>query len=380
MGAEYNSLKTGLDRMVIDIKNYLSSIQASVKSVDKENLTIINELRKFRTEINQYLDKRGKELLTEIDQNKRKSMTLLIKLEANCQDMELATEKLRLELQAQDNNCNQLFVFGTRALKELANLRSGLGDIREESSIPRFKFSRDHASEQLLVSSTAFGTVDQLVQHRPNETGKLVVTKTNKMVSQKEDEAVFETFHHRSGKEFQCFYQAGERMHFDDWGSKAWQPFPMRWYNEGLLVTTTKPKDDSQTGNSVEQGAGASSQGQSSKSQGRSRRDGADDRAGFLMHPTRGRIPTYILYKKHNVHMYFDKETDLWVRMPIAWELHHNMLKSLVDQVNESIPTWSDRHDILSLLRACNYDPDECISIYINLQKDQWMKGPKTAE
>lgn len=37
--------------------------------------------------------------------------------------------------------------------------------------------------------------------------------------------------------------------------------------------------------------------------------------------------------KKHNVHMYFDKDTGSWVRMPIGWELHHNMVKSLVDQV-----------------------------------------------
>ncbi|WAR26994.1 hypothetical protein MAR_012698, partial [Mya arenaria] len=160
--------------------------------------------------------------------------------------------------------------------------------------------------------------------------------------------------------------------------SEAWQPFPKRWYNEGLLVTTTKPKDDSQTqtGNSEGQGAGASSQGQISKLQGRSRGGGADDREGFLIHPTRGRITTYIFYvpiyfrKKHNVHMYFDKDTGSWMRIPIVWELHHSMVKSLVDQVNESVPTWSDRNDILSLLRACDYDPDECISIYLNLQKD----------
>ena len=37
--------------------------------------------------------------------------------------------------------------------------------------------------------------------------------------------------------------------------------------------------------------------------------------------------------KKHNVHMYFDKDTGTWVRLPIGWELHHPMVKALVDQV-----------------------------------------------
>ena len=53
---------------------------------------------------------------------------------------------------------------------------------------------------------------------------------------------------------------------------------------------------------SNEQGAGASSQGQSSRSQGRgqgqkgSSSGGGDDREGFLIHPTKGRVPTYIFY------------------------------------------------------------------------------------
>lgn len=201
----------------------------------------------------------------------------------------------------------------------------------------------------------------------------------------KDDDIVFETFYHRSGKEFQCIYQSGMRFYLDDWGSKEWQPFPKRWYNEGLLVTNTILKDENaeQQGRN-EQAAGASGQGQSSRSQGRSQGQGqgggGDDREGFLMHPTKGRVPTYIFYKKHNVHMYFDRDTGSWVRMPIGWELHHDMVKSLVDQVDEAVPTWGDRHDILALLRACNYDPDECISIYLHLERDEWMKGPKTSK
>lgn len=204
--------------------------------------------------------------------------------------------------------------------------------------------------------------------------------------TQKEDDLVFETFYHRSGKEFQCIYQSGMRFYLDDWGSKEWQPFPKRWYNEGLLVTNTILKDDGNVATS-EAGASGSNQGQGqSRSQGSSRQPGqggsnsSDDREGFIMHPSRGRIPTYIFYKKHNVHMYFDKETGTWVRLPIGWELHHPMVKALVDQVEEAVPHWGDRHDILSLLRACNYDPDECISIYMHLQGDEWMKVARTSK
>ncbi|XP_052780316.1 uncharacterized protein LOC128217305 [Mya arenaria] len=147
--------------MTIDIDSLSHDIQARMKFVDEERLTNINELRKFRNEINQYLDKREKELLEEIEQKKLKSQNLLIELNSNCQDIKAATEKLKAELQAQEVNNNQLFISGTRAIKELVDLQSALGDIRGKNRVPYFKFSRDPATEQMLASCTAIGRVDQ---------------------------------------------------------------------------------------------------------------------------------------------------------------------------------------------------------------------------
>ena len=68
------------------------------------------------------------------------------------------------------------------------------------------------------------------------------------------------------------------------------------------------------------------------------------------------------------------------MRMPIGWEMHHDMVGKLVDQVEEAFPNWGDRHDILALLRACNYDPDECITTFLHLEGDRkywqwWIQG-----
>ncbi|XP_052780807.1 transcription intermediary factor 1-alpha-like isoform X2 [Mya arenaria] len=161
-GAEYKSLKTGIVQMVSDIANFISFIQSSLKSVDEESLTNINDLRKFRHEINQLLDKREKQLLEEINQKKKKSEMLLNEMKANCQDLKNATEKLKAYLQAQEVNNNQLFISGTRAFKELVGLQSSLKDIRGRRKVPHSKFSRDTAIEQLLSSNTAIGRVDQV--------------------------------------------------------------------------------------------------------------------------------------------------------------------------------------------------------------------------
>ncbi|XP_052780507.1 E3 ubiquitin-protein ligase TRIM33-like [Mya arenaria] len=161
-GAEYNSLKAGMVQMVNDIGTLSNDIHTGMKSVNDENITNINELRKFRNEINQYLDKREKELLNEIEQKKRKSQSLLKELDSICQDIKAATEKLKAELKAQEVNNNQLFISGTKAVKELVGLQSALKDTREKTRVPYIKFSRDPTTEQLLSSSTAIGIVDQV--------------------------------------------------------------------------------------------------------------------------------------------------------------------------------------------------------------------------
>ncbi|XP_052676427.1 uncharacterized protein LOC128157825 [Crassostrea angulata] len=194
------------------------------------------------------------------------------------------------------------------------------------------------------------------------------------------EDIIFETFYHKSGKEFQCMYLDGMRFYLDDWGSKEWQPFPKRWYNEGLLNTNSVVKKQENENRRRQQQQQQSSSGavksiwlpQAQSSSGQ------DDREGVLNHPKRGRIPTYIFQRKHNVHCFYDHTQGQWMRLSIGWELHHEMVGKLVDQVEEALPTWGDRQDILALLRQCNYDPDLCISTYRYLEGDAWLKSPKT--
>ncbi|XP_052780805.1 uncharacterized protein LOC128217597 [Mya arenaria] len=161
-GLEYNGLKAGLVHMVNDIGNLSDNIQASMKYTDEESFTNINALRKFRNDINQYMDKREQELLEEIEQKKQKSQSLLSELKSNCQDILAATEKLKAELQDKEVNSNQLFISGTSAIKELVGFQSALKDIRGKKSVSYFKFTRDPVTEQLLASCTAIGRVDQV--------------------------------------------------------------------------------------------------------------------------------------------------------------------------------------------------------------------------
>lgn len=58
------------------------------------------------------------------------------------------------------------------------------------------------------------------------------------------------------------------------------------------------------------------------------------------------------------------------MKMPIGYELHHDNTIKLLHQVENALPHWKDRADMLAMLRQCNYDVDECIKTYLHLEGD----------
>ncbi|XP_052778833.1 tripartite motif-containing protein 5-like [Mya arenaria] len=160
-GNEYNSLKTGLNQMIRDIGELFKNIEASMKSVKEDGFNNINELRNFRNEINQYLDQREIELLTEIDDKKIKSISLLHEQKSKCQDMKSTCDNLISNLQTQESNNIQLYISGKRASKELTSLQTTLNDVCNKTRVSRYQFRRDPSTEQLLASITAIGRVEK---------------------------------------------------------------------------------------------------------------------------------------------------------------------------------------------------------------------------
>ncbi|XP_059172548.1 uncharacterized protein LOC131953399 isoform X2 [Physella acuta] len=178
-----------------------------------------------------------------------------------------------------------------------------------------------------------------------------------------DDDVTFEVFtHHSTGREYVCANRGGKRYYLDDWHSHDWQHFPEKWYQEGTL----RPMDD------------IAPNTQSSHREQNHNDD--DDRLGSLKHPKRGKIQTYLMEQRQYIHFFFDKETGKWLRLPIGWELHHDLVKQMVDHIEEALPDWKDRADILALLRACNYSPDECIGTYLLLEGDNWLLPQRTSK
>lgn len=177
----------------------------------------------------------------------------------------------------------------------------------------------------------------------------------------------FETFYHMNGREFNVIYQDGKR-HMIDVTTGHLSPFPTNLYKKGLLVTTdlnNQQRDSNGT---------ASTNGISLNVE----EPMANDREGVIELPNKSRIETLMIEKRINVNHYFDKRQGIMVCLPLAWELHSPVVKSLMEPIEEALPDWQDKYDMLATLRACNYDPGQCIDTYLTVG-ETGISHPKNA-
>ncbi|XP_071488603.1 uncharacterized protein [Diadema antillarum] len=210
---------------------------------------------------------------------------------------------------------------------------------------------------------------------QPNQNPDEFLSMALQLQEMGDDDIVFETFHHNSGRTYTCIKQAGQRHYLDSWDTQNWQPFPQQWIGQGVFVRDGD--QDYGEGGADEAGGGYGEHGESSDAAVSGGLGGTnDDRAGSLQHPTRGTLLTYIFEEKRNIHCYFDDSSGMWVKMPISWEQHTDFVKPMIKQVKDQVPSWKDSYDILAALRKSNYDLDDAVMTYLTVGDTGCMDTP----
>ncbi|KAH3819388.1 hypothetical protein DPMN_121121 [Dreissena polymorpha] len=240
-----------LQKLTIDINNLTQRLrkmveqtECNVKSLQFAYDKILEKITLERQKINAALDlverrtiNEGRALVTRLQKS----------LQADVDSGKAALKRIQSLQEASDkiepHNSELSTVAFMKIKKELLTSDSIVREMASKTD-STLSFTLDTNIKKCLATMTMLGSINT----SENNTMIATTRKTDNNVK-KDNEFVLETFYHRSGKEFQCIYQSGMRFYFDDLGSKEWKPFPKRWYNEGLLVTNTIHKKDSQVGN-----------------------------------------------------------------------------------------------------------------------------------
>ncbi|WAR12596.1 hypothetical protein MAR_026776 [Mya arenaria] len=145
-----------------------SNVKEIFGEVENQSKVEIDKLRKFRAEINTYLDRREKELLDNIEKVKTEDENALTALKTDCELMKTGLEAMRTELTSGDVSVNQLYVTARRGRKELWGMYNSMKKMVDRVNARKYQFTKDADTERLLGSIMGIGTLDVAGEFRKN--------------------------------------------------------------------------------------------------------------------------------------------------------------------------------------------------------------------
>ncbi|XP_052815709.1 uncharacterized protein LOC128242556 [Mya arenaria] len=160
IGNQFKELEPSIKQTEDIFSGYISNVKELFGEIENQTKDEMDRLKKFRAEINTYLDRREKELLDNLHHVKNEDENLLKTLKNDCELTKAGLEAMRMELTSGEVSVNQRYVTARRAQKELRVIRDELWKTAGRMKARKFRFTKDADSERLLGSKTGLGTLD----------------------------------------------------------------------------------------------------------------------------------------------------------------------------------------------------------------------------
>ncbi|XP_052816148.1 uncharacterized protein LOC128242832 isoform X4 [Mya arenaria] len=159
-GREFRELEPSIKRAEDLLSRCISKVKELFDEVEQHYKDEIDRLRKFRAEINTYLDRREKELLGNIQKMKTEDESVLTELETDCELAKCGLVVTKTELTSCDVSYNQRYVTARRAQKELREIHDKMQKMAGRLKAQKYRFVKDADTEGLLESKMGLGSLD----------------------------------------------------------------------------------------------------------------------------------------------------------------------------------------------------------------------------
>ncbi|XP_052818160.1 E3 ubiquitin-protein ligase TRIM71-like [Mya arenaria] len=160
IGNEFRELEPSIKRAEDLLSGSISNVNELLDEVENQSKYEIARLRKFREELNTYLDDREKELLDNIRKVKIDDENVLNTLKTDCESAKSGLEAMRTDLSSGDISVNQRYVAARRAEKDIQNILDKNEQMTGLIKARKYRFLKNEDTERLLGSSMGLGTLD----------------------------------------------------------------------------------------------------------------------------------------------------------------------------------------------------------------------------
>jgi len=158
-GPEFQNLRTEMQDSDQLIADSLTEINTCLNVVGTLKAGEIEILKKYRTKIIKYLDRREKELQAEIQQIHDQDVALLHELQTQLKTRQSELMEMRTKLKSHKKNTSELYIAAKGVCSQLAQLQSSLQETAEKIGYRQYAISRDTRMEKMLENRAGFASV-----------------------------------------------------------------------------------------------------------------------------------------------------------------------------------------------------------------------------
>jgi len=159
-GPEYIKLNDDVKEMKILAEKRLIDIDKSMKAVEKQESDELEMLNIYRTEVIEFVEKRIKELSSQVKQIRSKDMTLLMEKHSKSQKIEAKLSSTQAKLKACEHSPCKLFTESKQTLSFVAQLQSELAGIADTTHYQHIEIRKDTNMEAVLGNKAGLATLE----------------------------------------------------------------------------------------------------------------------------------------------------------------------------------------------------------------------------
>ncbi|XP_052818953.1 E3 ubiquitin-protein ligase TRIM71-like [Mya arenaria] len=160
IGNEFKEVEPSIKRAEDLLSRSISNVNVLLVEVEHQSKYEIARLRKFREEINTYLDRREKELLDNIQKVKTDNQNVLTSVKVDCESAKSGLEAMRTDLSSGDISLNQRYVAARRAQRNTREILDKKEQMTGLIKVRKYRFTKDKDTKRLLGSRMDLGTLD----------------------------------------------------------------------------------------------------------------------------------------------------------------------------------------------------------------------------
>jgi len=117
-------------------------------------------LDKYRTEIIEFVDKRVKDMSSQIKKQRDKGIALLKRQQSQSQTIESSLSAAKTKLKACEQRPSDLFTESKQTLTTVAKLKTELADIADKSVYQQYRIRKDAEMEAVLNNKDGVATIE----------------------------------------------------------------------------------------------------------------------------------------------------------------------------------------------------------------------------